>query len=48
MNLEMLKRGELEMFRDFFVQVTGRGLSDEQDAAIQAALDELKQQEAEA
>lgn len=46
MNPDMLKRGELEMFRDFFRQITGQGLSDEQDAAVQGALDELKQQEA--
>ena len=47
MNPEMLKRGELEMFRDFFEQITGQELSEEQGTAIQATLGELKQQEAE-
>ncbi len=42
----MLKRGELEMFRDFFVQITGRELSGEQDEAIQNVLTELQQQDA--
>jgi len=42
----MLKRGELEMFRDFFVQITGRELSGDQDQAIQRVLNELEQKEA--
>lgn len=44
----MLKRGELEMFRDFFVQITGRELSGEQDQVIQGVLKELEQKEAKA
>jgi exonuclease SbcD len=45
MNRETLKRGELDMFRDFFVQVTGIGLSDEQDEAIVGAIGELNRRE---
>lgn len=45
---ETLKRGELEMFRDFFVQITGQALNDAQDEAIQQAITELNKQEAEA
>jgi exonuclease SbcD len=47
LNPELLKRGELEMFHDFFKQITGQELSEEQDTAIQATLREVKQQEAE-
>ena len=45
MNRETLKRGELDMFRDFFVQVTGVSLSDDQDEAIAGAIGELNRQE---
>ncbi|MDB4630992.1 exonuclease SbcCD subunit D [Pseudomonadales bacterium] len=45
---ETLKRGELEMFRDFFVQITGQALNDAQDEAIQQAITELNKQEAKA
>ena len=45
MNKENLKRGELEMFRDFFVQITGQPVSEEQDAAIQGVINELNKQE---
>ena len=48
MNRETLKRGELEMFRDFFVQITGQTLNDEQDEAVRNAITELNKQEAEA
>tara|TARA_B110000238_G_scaffold128459_1_gene138633 strand:+ start:132 stop:1271 length:1140 start_codon:yes stop_codon:yes gene_type:complete len=48
MNRETLKRGELEMFRDFFVQITGQALNEEQDEAVQHAITELNKQEAEA
>jgi exonuclease SbcD len=48
MNRETLKRGELEMFRDFFVQITGQTLNDEQDEAIQQAITELNKQGADA
>jgi exonuclease SbcD len=43
---QLLKQGELEMFRDFFLQITGQKLSDEQDETIQGVLNELKQSEA--
>ncbi|MBE9549432.1 MAG: exonuclease SbcCD subunit D [Proteobacteria bacterium] len=39
---DRLKRGELEMFRDFFKQVHGQPLSKDQDAAVIAAIDEVK------
>ena len=48
MNRETLKRGELDMFRDFFVQVTGQPLSDEQDQAIQQTITEINKREVEA
>ncbi|MDH5425804.1 MAG: exonuclease SbcCD subunit D [Gammaproteobacteria bacterium] len=38
MSREKLKRGELEMFRDFFEQISGQELSEEQDKAIQETL----------
>jgi len=34
MSREKLKRGELEMFRDFFEQISGQALSEDQDKAI--------------
>ena len=42
----MLKRGELDMFRDFFIQIKGEALNDDQDSAIQNVINELKQHEA--
>ena len=48
MKRETLKRGELDMFRDFFEQVYGQTMSDEQDKAIQATIAELHKQEAKA
>jgi len=48
MNRETLKRGELDMFRDFFEQVYGQTMSEEQDKAIQATIAELHKQEAKA
>lgn len=47
MKRETLKRGELEMFRDFFEQITGQVLTDEQDQAIKATINELNRQRAE-
>lgn len=46
MNRETLKRGELDMFRDFFVQITGQELNEEQDEAIQTAINDLNKPEA--
>ena len=37
-NSTKLKRGELEMFTDFFEQVSGIPLTEEQDAAIKAII----------
>jgi exonuclease SbcD len=45
MSREKLKRGELEMFRDFFVQVYGQELSEDQDVAIQQTITEINKQE---
>jgi exonuclease SbcD len=45
MNREKLKRGELEMFRDFFVQVSGQELSEDQDEAIRQTITEINKQE---
>lgn len=44
-NRETLKRGELEMFRDFFVQVTGQELSDDQDQAIAQVIVQARRRE---
>jgi exonuclease SbcD len=41
MSRDKLKRGELEMFKDFFVQITGNEVTDEQDKAIQDTIKEL-------
>jgi exonuclease SbcD len=46
MSREKLKRGELEMFRDFFDQVSGQHLTAAQDAALVKTLTELHQAEA--
>lgn len=48
MNREKLKRGELDMFRDFFEQVYGEAMTDEQDKAIQDTIAGLHKQEAKA
>ncbi|MEH6557030.1 MAG: exonuclease SbcCD subunit D [Oceanicoccus sp.] len=45
MNRETLKRGELEMFRDFFGQITGHSISKEQDETIQSVINDLNKQE---
>ncbi|MEH6822344.1 MAG: exonuclease SbcCD subunit D [Motiliproteus sp.] len=42
MSRDKLKRGELEMFRDFFIQVSGQALSPDQDAALINTLNELQ------
>lgn len=47
MNRETLKRGELEMFRDFFVQITGKELSTEQDQAVQQTITEINKRDGE-
>ena len=47
MNRKKLQQGEVEMFRDFFSQVSGNPLSAEQDAALQAIIGDLHKQEAE-
>ena len=48
MSREKLKRGELDMFRDFFVQVYGQEMSQEQDQALQDTITELQKQDAKA
>ena len=48
MKRETLKRGELEMFRDFFLQITGQTINEEQDEAVQKAIIELNKQRTEA
>lgn len=45
MSREKLKRGELEMFRDFFIQVYGQELSEDQDVAIQQTITDIHKQE---
>lgn len=45
MNREKLKRGELEMFRDFFIQISGQELTAEQDEGIKQTIAELHKQE---
>ena len=40
-NREQLKRSELDMFRDFFTQVSGEKLSDNQDQAIENIMQTL-------
>ncbi len=42
---DRLKRGELAMFRDFFQQVTGEGLTAEQEQIVSADLDMLQRGE---
>lgn len=48
MSREKLKRGELDMFRDFFVQVYGQEMNQEQDQALQDTITELQKQDAKA
>jgi exonuclease SbcD len=48
MNREKLKRGELDMFRDFFEQVYGQEMTQEQDKAIQDTIADIQKQEAKA
>jgi len=45
MSRDKLKRGELDMFRDFFVQVSGQSLTDEQNDAIEKTIKEIHKQE---
>jgi exonuclease SbcD len=45
MNRETLKRGELEMFRDFFKQITGQDLNVDQDQAITDTISCIHKQE---
>lgn len=40
-NREKLKRGELEMFKDFFEQVSGQALTSEQDDAIKKTISKI-------
>lgn len=47
-NRERLKRGEMEMFRDFFLQVRGQDMTDAQETAIKETLEELQKEEAKA
>jgi len=47
-NREKLKRGELDMFRDFFLQVKGHELSNEQEHAMTETISELHKEEANA
>jgi exonuclease SbcD len=44
-NCDRLKKGELAMFEDFFVQVTGEALSPEQTQIIADTLDDLHREE---
>ena len=44
-NREKLKRGELDMFRDFFQQVQGQELSGEQEQALTETIAELHKEE---
>jgi exonuclease SbcD len=48
MSREKLKRDDLDMFRDFFVQVSGQELTEEQDEAIRGTITELHKQEVKA
>lgn len=45
MSREKLKRGELDMFRDFFVQISGQPLTEEQNLAIAQTITEIHKQE---
>jgi exonuclease SbcD len=46
-NRDKLKRGELDMFRDFFEQVHGQALSPEQDQAMQTLITAIHKDEGE-
>lgn len=46
-NRDKLKRGELDMFRDFFQQVHGQALTSEQDQAITSTITEIHKLEGE-
>ncbi|WAR44624.1 exonuclease SbcCD subunit D [Methylomonas rapida] len=46
-NRDKLKRGELEMFRDFFEQVHGQALLPEQDEAIKEIISQIQKLEGE-
>lgn len=46
MNREKLKRSEIDMFRDFYSQVSNGTLSDEQDSALEAVINKLHNPEA--
>jgi exonuclease SbcD len=48
MSREKLKRGELDMFRDFFVQVSGQYMTPAQDSAIEETISALLKQEEQA
>jgi len=47
MNREKLKRSEIDMFRDFYSQVSGGVLSAEQDSALKTVINSLHKSEAE-
>ncbi len=42
---QRLQRGELSLFQDFFAQVTGRELSQQQQTAIKAVIEQLHKEE---
>jgi len=47
MNREKLKRSEIDMFRDFYSQVSGGVLSAEQDSALETVINSLHKSESE-
>ncbi len=47
MNREKLKRSEIDMFRDFYGQVSGSVLSSEQDSALESVINSLHKTETE-
>lgn len=46
MNREQLKRSELEIFRDFYSQVSGNTLSEDQNSALEEVINSLQKSEA--
>jgi exonuclease SbcD len=46
MNREKLKHSELDMFRDFFNQISGQSLTEEQDDAIKQVITQIHKQDA--
>jgi exonuclease SbcD len=46
-NRDKLKRGELDMFRDFFEQVQGEAMDAEQNQALQAVIAAIHKAEGE-